>query len=132
MARKRFSPQRSLILDYVMESREHPTAETIYQALKDRFPGLSRGTVYRNLNLLSDEGTITKLPLPIERFDGNTMPHSHLICSDCGAVVDLDIVYDSALDRHVSQCCNCQIARHESFFFGLCSDCLPSTGTYGK
>lgn len=131
MTRKRFSPQRSLILEYVKHSKDHPTAETIYQALKDHFPGLSRGTVYRNLNLLSEEGVIVKLPLPIEHFDGNTVPHSHLICNDCGAVIDLELEYDTELDAAVSRSCNCQILRHESFFFGRCSGCMAGTGTNG-
>lgn len=132
MTRKRFSPQRSLILEYVKHSKEHPTAETIYQALKDHFPGLSRGTVYRNLNLLSEEGVIVKLPLPIERFDGAIEPHPHLVCSDCGSVSDLEWAYDTALDAAVSQRCNCQILRHECFFFGRCGDCMTATGTDGN
>jgi len=123
MARTRFSPQRSLILEYVKQSTDHPTAEEIYQALKDRFPGLSRGTVYRNLNLLSDDGIIFKLPLPVERFDGFTNPHPHLICSGCGSVHDLKIDYDSGLDQLASESCGYQIQRHESFFFGLCPGC---------
>ncbi|MBQ3090385.1 MAG: transcriptional repressor [Oscillospiraceae bacterium] len=123
MARTRFSPQRSLILEYVKQSTDHPTAEEIYQALKDCFPGLSRGTVYRNLNLLSDDGIIFKLPLPVERFDGFTNPHPHLICSGCGSVHDLKIDYDSGLDQLASESCGYQIQRHESFFFGLCPGC---------
>ena len=123
MARTRFSPQRSLILEYVKQSTDHPTAEEIYQALKDCFPGLSRCTVYRNLNLLSDDGIIFKLPLPVERFDGFTNPHPHLICSGCGSVHDLKIDYDSGLDQLASESCGYQIQRHESFFFGLCPGC---------
>ena len=91
MARTRFSPQRSLILEYVKQSTDHPTAEEIYQALKDRFPGLSRGTVYRNLTFFQEHGLVRSVGVinGQERFDGNISHHPHFICNCCGSVIDL-------------------------------------------
>lgn len=133
MTRKRYSPQRDLICSYVKDSACHPTAETIYQQLKLTTPGLSRGTVYRNLGILAQEGQITRMPFPVERYDGNTSPHAHLICTQCGEVFDLPMTYDSQLDTAVSQRCQVQVQRHECFFYGRCAACpAPPTQNQQK
>lgn len=124
MPRKRYSPQRDLIYTYVKNSTSHPTAETIYQALKASTPGLSRGTVYRNLGILAQEGQIFRMPFPIERYDGDTTPHAHLVCTCCGEVSDLRMPYDIALDETVCQLWHCQIQRHDCYFYGQCSACV--------
>lgn len=124
MTRKRYSPQRDLICRYVKNSTCHPTAETIYQALRVTTPGLSRGTVYRNLGILAEEGQITRMPFPIERYDGNTAPHAHLVCTCCGNVYDLQMRYDPSLDEAVSKLGHCQVQRHDCFFYGQCSTCI--------
>lgn len=126
MTRKRYSPQRDLICTYVKNSACHPTAEMIYQALRLSTPGLSRGTVYRNLGILAEEGQITRMPFPIERYDGNTGPHPHLICTRCGSVSDLSVTYDTGLDEMVSRLCHCQVQRHDCYFYGQCSACMES------
>lgn len=126
MTRKRYSPQRDLICTYVKNSACHPTAEMIYQALRLSTPGLSRGTVYRNLGILTEEGKITRMPFPIERYDGDTSPHPHLICTRCGSVSDLPIPYNASLDEAVSQMCCCQVQRHDCYFYGQCSACGAS------
>lgn len=65
MAIKRYSKQRELIYDAVMNTTEHPTAETIYIWLKPDNPALSLGTVYRNLNQLVEEGNVMRLPFQL-------------------------------------------------------------------
>ena len=65
MTGKRYSKQRELIYQCLMATHEHPTAEMLYQWLKPENPSLSLGTVYRNLNLLADEGLVTRMPFPI-------------------------------------------------------------------
>lgn len=124
MTRKRYSPQRDLICTYVKNSACHPTAETIYQQLKLTTPGLSRGTVYRNLGILAQEGQITRMPFPVERYDGNTHPHPHLVCTRCGGVSDLQMDYDAGLDETVSRLCGCQVQRHDCYFYGRCAACM--------
>ncbi|MCC8181590.1 MAG: transcriptional repressor [Clostridiales bacterium] len=124
MVRRRHSRQRDLIYDYVSATKLHPTAETVYQELKEVCPGLSRGTVYRNLNQMVEEGRISRLPFQVERYDGNTRPHPHLICSDCGQVTDLKLEYDEALDASASETLGCQIQWHESYFYGRCAQCV--------
>ena len=123
MVRRRYSQQWELIYQYVKEAHCHPTAEMVYQALKAACPTLSRGTVYRNLNRLAEEGAIVKMNFPVERYDGTLAPHAHLLCSTCGAVADLPLAYDSALDRCADEQCGWQITRHECLFHGRCPSC---------
>ena len=71
---KRYSRQRELIYEALRQTEQHPTAEMIYQWLKPANPSLSLGTVYRNLNLLADEGAIRRMAFPVERYDAKTSP----------------------------------------------------------
>ena len=87
MKGKRYSRQRELIYQTLMATDQHPTAEMIYNWLKPENPSLSLGTVYRNLNLLADEGSITRMAFPVERYDANIRPHPHFQCRGCGHVI---------------------------------------------
>ncbi len=119
----RYSRQRELVLQAVQSTDRHPTAEMVYQCLKKDNPGLSLGTVYRNLNYLSESGQIMRLNTPIERYDGNTNPHAHLRCTICGTVFDLDCPYDGALDYRVNDATPHLIRYHELMFYGTCAQC---------
>lgn len=124
MAGKRYSRQRELIYQAVVGSREHPTAEMVYQWLKPVNPNLSLGTVYRNLNLLAEEGILVRMPFSVERYDACTGPHNHLRCERCGRVIDLDLPYDAALDAAAGASApEAAICRHETIFYGLCGRC---------
>ena len=124
MSIKRYSKQRELILQTVMNTSEHPTAETIYIWLKPGNPALSLGTVYRNLNQLVEEGDIMRLPFPVERFDANTKPHAHFMCRVCGCVYDLmSISYDPSLDEQVRLTSGHLVDQHELIFDGTCVHC---------
>ncbi|MBQ8632349.1 MAG: transcriptional repressor, partial [Lachnospiraceae bacterium] len=91
MAGVKFSRQRQAIIDYLCSTMEHPTAETVYTTVRINYPTVSLGTVYRNLNLLADEGEILRLTCGdgSDRFDGNPKPHYHFLCNNCGRVLDL-------------------------------------------
>lgn len=79
------SKQRESIKKFLISRYDHPTAETVYMNIKEEFPNISLGTVYRNLSLLADIGEIQKLSTGIgpDRFDGNPKPHYHFICKEC-------------------------------------------------
>lgn len=123
MSGKRYSRQRELILEQLRATTEHPTAEMLYQWLKPNNPALSLGTVYRNLNLLADEGVITRMAFPVERYDAATEPHSHFVCRHCGSVYDLPVPYDSDLDRRAAADSGHSVAGHELLFSGICHRC---------
>ena len=120
---KRYSRQRELIYEALRQTEHHPTAEMIYQWLKPANPSLSLGTVYRNLNLLADEGEIRRMAFPVERYDAKTMPHPHFCCDQCGAVYDLHLPYDAELDRQALLASGHDVTGHEVVFHGICTKC---------
>ena len=83
--------KRNAILQYLQCTKAHPSAETVYADLKQQIPDLSMGTVYRNLNLFCQQGLASVIATVrgVERFDANTDPHVHFICTDCDSVTDL-------------------------------------------
>ena len=126
---QRFSQQRERIYQTVLESRAHPTAEMVYQQLKPSHPGLSLGTVYRNLIFFRQQGLIQSVGVVggQERFDGTLTPHSHFVCDCCGSVLDMpDIHLDGGLDQTVSRQYGLSVQRHELTFRGLCQSCAQS------
>ena len=87
----RHSHQRDMIYNYMLSTKEHPSAEMIYEELKKIEPMLSLGTVYRNLKLLEELGMVKKVTSVnnVERYDAMTSDHIHFVCDKCGRVVDL-------------------------------------------
>lgn len=123
MTVKRYSRQRELIYRTLKDTKCHPTADMVYQMLKPENPNLSLGTVYRNLNLLAEEGIINRMPFPVERYDAETRPHPHFSCTACGHVSDLEMPYDQALDEQVSALGH-DVSGHSVLFTGTCANCV--------
>src|SRR3989344_9446965 len=87
---QRSTKQQAAIIDYLRSVKTHPSAETVYLALKRKMPRLSLGTVYRNLDAYAQEGkSLTFEVNGQQRFDGDVSPHSHFACEECGGVQDL-------------------------------------------
>ena len=127
--------KRSAILSYLQQSRSHPSAETIYAELKTQIPDLSMGTVYRNLHLFKEQGLAASVATVrgVERFEGNTDPHVHFICSQCDAVIDLHkLPAPQALSRDAEACIGCQVADYRLSFTGLCRQCLQQSPKGGE
>jgi len=90
MTPQRMTSQRLKILEYLRSVKTHPTAEMVYAAVKKDLPTISLATVYRNLNLLAEQGKILKLEIGGEfRFDGDMCSHVHAVCTKCGKLEDL-------------------------------------------
>ena len=126
---QRFSQQRERIYEAVRTSMEHPTAQMVYDVLRPEMPRLSLGTVYRNLIFFQERGDIRSVGVVRghERFDGITTPHSHFICSRCGAVMDLSqIELADHLDRDVSEQYGLMVDYHELSFHGVCQTCIQN------
>ena len=97
---RRNTRQRQLVLDAVRSRCDHPTAEDIYLQVRETDERVSRGTVYRNLNLLTEAGVITTVKTPgTTRFDWRCDGHGHAVCRCCGAVADVMLPYDDGLDE---------------------------------
>ena len=119
--------KRDAILDYLRQSKAHPSAEMIYTQLKPQIPDLAMGTVYRNLTLFKEQGLVSSVATVkgVERFDGNTDPHVHFICSGCDAVIDLEeMQVPDTLHRAASLCCGGQVEQCQLSFSGRCRDCI--------
>ncbi|MGI6450319.1 MAG: Fur family transcriptional regulator [Desulfitobacteriia bacterium] len=123
----RFTPQRQAILEFLLATDAHPTAEEIYKQVKLRFPGVSLGTIYNTLNMLKEHGFILELPCGdmSSRFDGNPVNHYHVMCSICGKVVDFhcDLIN---MDELVTQKTGFDVHTHNLVFYGVCPDCQLS------
>lgn len=126
MSKLRYSRQRELIYQTLKSSKEHPTAEMIYQILKPANPSLSLGTVYRNLNLLADEGVVLRMPFTVDRYDADTSEHPHFLCKSCGNLYDLEMAVGAGLDELVNSL-GYQVERHDLTFRGICKKCTRST-----
>lgn len=121
---RRNTKQRTLILDIVRAHGDHPTAEDIYRDVHEQNPKVSRGTVYRNLNLLEETGDIISIEVPGgNRFDRRCDPHAHVICCSCGAVCDAMVEHDHTLDGMAERQTGYIITRHETLFYGICPSC---------
>ena len=116
--------QRRLVLDAVCARCDHPTAEDIYNDVHAVDERVSRGTVYRNLNLLDESGQIMVVRTNgAMRFDGRTDAHNHLVCRVCGSVVDAPLPYDTRMDRNVAEKTGYAIEAHTTVFEGVCPAC---------
>lgn len=119
------SRQRDAIVAFLKTRKDHPTADVVYQEIRNTIPNISLGTVYRNLAQLSERGDILRLPCDgkMDHFDADIRPHYHFICNNCGCVQDIDLPYKNVLD----QCANEQFAgvitKHSLLFEGLCKAC---------
>ena len=121
----KYSRQREMIKDFLMTRKDHPTADLVYSNIRQECPNISLGTVYRNLTLLADLGEIQRLRVGdgIDHFDADTSPHYHFICSDCGAVIDLEMgSIDNIMDVAGKNFAG-NIQGHFTYFYGKCPGC---------
>lgn len=128
MAALKYSSQRASIKEYLAQTHDHPTADTVYLHVREEYPNISLGTVYRNLNLLADMGEALKITTANggDRFDGRTDPHYHVICNCCGNIYDLELP-SSHIDE-INQLANSRfdghIESHSILFNGICPHCM--------
>lgn len=115
------TPQRLAVMEHLEDNKEHPSAEDIYRAVRRRLPTMSFATVYNTLELLKGRGMVTELALDTQRkrFDPDTRPHHHLICTRCRRIVDVHADY--RLDIGEAEGFAITGARIE--FYGVCPRC---------
>ena len=119
----RYSPQRELILDILHATKAHPSAAWVYEEARKKMPNISLGTVYRNLEKLSQEGIIENFIFKdISHFDGNKSPHPHFCCKVCGKVTDLSCD-NKKLHKLVEGLDGCEIEGETMLFRGVCREC---------
>jgi Fur family peroxide stress response transcriptional regulator len=123
--RRRETRQREAVLDVLRRIDSHPTAAWIYNEVRKVIPNISRGTVYRNLKILREEGEISELNLSgtVSRYEGNRENHYHFRCEKCGRVFDIDEPVNYGLNESVSKRTGFQVSYHQLEFRGLCKEC---------
>jgi Fur family peroxide stress response transcriptional regulator len=123
--RTRETRQRRLVLKALRDTRSHPTAEWIFTRVREQLPNVSLGTVYRNLNVLREEGIVREIRSAgrSTRWDADLSPHGHFVCTACGEVRD---VTDLRMHdwRSLKDLVGCEVTAQQTEFYGLCPVCL--------
>ena len=119
------TPQRKVILEELKRMDGHPGADEIYEVVRKKIPRISLGTVYRNLEMLSEQGEIQKLELAgsINRYDWDTNKHYHIRCANCGRVDNAPIAPMQQLEDELYGSTVFTILGHRLEFVGLCPEC---------
>lgn len=121
----KYSRQREMIKDFLKTRKDHPTADTVYMNVREQYPNISLGTVYRNLTLLADIGEIQRLRVGdgVDHFDADVSPHYHFVCTECGSVIDLEMdSIDNIIDI-AGVNFDGKITGHVTYFYGICGSC---------
>lgn len=115
--------QRIEVLDLIKGSREHPTAEDIYNAVRERFPTISLATIYNILDKLVEVGEVRQLSIRRDKacYDGETHTHHHFYCKRCHAIANIEIHCPTANAHEVN---GHKIDELQAYFYGTCKNCL--------
>jgi Fe2+ or Zn2+ uptake regulation protein len=117
--------QRSLTLNAVKKLKNHPTVEEIYEEVAKEHPSISKGTVYRNLKELAENGDLYDVEVPgaASHFDHNCQDHYHARCIKCGKVIDVDLPYMNDLIDKIKDKHGFEFTGYDLVFKGICSKC---------
>ncbi len=121
----RMTRQRQVILEELRATDQHPSADDLYGRVKEKLPRISLGTVYRNLEILTELGEIQTLSLAgnLKRFDGTSRNHYHMRCMHCDQLVDAPLEVIDSLERILQDKTEFRILSHQLEFTGICPAC---------
>ncbi len=119
------SKRRKKILEVIRKSPNHPSADWIYDQVKKEIPGISLGTVYRNLKILEEEGDIHHIPVSnsMSRYDANLTEHHHITCEQCGKIMDIDLDLNKSLFDKIENEYGFKLTPQHLCFVGICRSC---------
>jgi Fur family transcriptional regulator, peroxide stress response regulator len=122
----RMTNQRLRILEYLQETKEHPTAEALYQTVRKELPKISKGTIYRNLKILEREGSVKKLEINDGQthWDGNPNPHHHFVCKRCGRIIEINLADNWQIEERIEGKYGVKVDQSQLLVRGLCDFCL--------
>jgi Fur family peroxide stress response transcriptional regulator len=122
----RITPQRHAILEFLIQSMIHPTADEIYKALEAKFPNMSVATVYNNLRVFRESGLVKELTYgdSSSRFDFVTNDHYHIMCDSCGKIVDFHYPGLDEVEHLASHVTGFQVNSHRMEIYGTCPTCI--------
>lgn len=127
----KYSRQREEIKKFLMTRKDHPTADVVYMNVREQYPNISLGTVYRNLTLLADMGEILRIRVGdgVDHFDADISQHYHFICTECGKVIDLKMDNIDSIVDVAGENFDGLITGHFTYFHGICEECLKKTSS---
>lgn len=122
---RRNTIQKSLVLQAVFELKRHLTADEVYEFVRESYPSIGKGTVYRNLAILSEEGAIRRVEIPDgpDRFDFTLKKHYHMRCIRCGNVADVDLDEIPELEAKLHDSHGMKLLEYDILFKGICAEC---------
>ena len=127
---RRSTPQRRVILEELCGLKTHPTAAELYEIVRKRLPRISLGTVYRNLEVLTEDGFVLKLESTGSeaRFDATVAPHYHVRCRACGKVRDWHGTRPDRMLPYPLEMDGFLVQGHNLEFYGVCAECRAAEG----
>ena len=122
---KRRTIQKDLVFQAVNELHGHVTADEVYEFIREKHPSVSKGTVYRNLNQLAQDGEIRRVEIPDgpDCFDFTTRVHYHVCCVLCHRVFDVDMDEIPDLMQRIRDTHGVEFLKYDILFKGICPDC---------
>ena len=120
----RITPQRVAILDYLLKTVDHPSAEGIHKVIQKKYPMVSLSTVYKTLDLLKEKKLVNEIEVDGEaRFDAHTDSHINLVCMNCGKIDDIDEDSLNDIQNRAARKSKYMILKGSFELFGYCNDC---------
>ena len=125
MTNRRNTIQKDLVKNAVYEMKRHVTANEVYEFLKMEYPTIGKGTVYRSLDILSEEGALRKVEVPdgANRFDTTLKNHYHVRCIKCGEVSDVDMEEIPDLMKRIYDTHGIEFWEYDLSWKGICPRC---------
>lgn len=125
--KNRYSKQREQIMDVLNKCTSHPGVDEIFQTVRKINPKISLGTVYRNLEQLTNQNMIRRIDIPGKptRYDANISEHNHIYCERCGKIMDIFLNSNKIDDYiyHDIELNNFTVTKYKINIFGICNDC---------
>ena len=125
MISRRNTIQKDLVRNAVYEMKRHVTANEVYESIKEAYPTIGKGTVYRNLDILVEEGALRKVEVPDgpDRYDFTLKNHYHVRSVKCGEVSDVDMEELPAMLERIHDTHGVEFLDYDISFRGICSKC---------
>lgn len=124
----RMTNQREIILQELLKSKQHLTADELYDIVKKIMPRISLATVYRNLEILSEAGIIGKLEISgrQKRFDYDPGDHDHIYCAVCHRVDNLEVEHQGLESKDIGAMSGYSVTGYRLEIIGICPECQKS------
>ena len=125
MTSRRNTIQKDLVRNAVYEMKRHVTANEVYEFIKESYPTIGKGTVYRNLDILVEEGALRKVEVSEgpNRFDFTLKNHYNVRCVKCGEVSDVDMDEIPDLMKKIHDTHGIEFLDYDISFKGICQKC---------